>query len=247
MAQSRSCLTDLDLMREFEIWLIGRPDSSALYAALGNARTFTVERAFMRHTFHVSFTSHTGSKRKYCFSVQDAAIKSKWGSHLQKQIIATTNSKQNRGHTKRDKIRQAAEVVSLQVLRDALIPPEEKEEAVPAANRPPARVQRTGSVSVAYPLQQGKAESDLGPLVSGRPANRGEKVKSLVDVKNGKELVLLCRQNSLLPGVLELLQAGLPDTKEVGVDGTNGGQMKISRGVNGTEMDRGVDKRGARV
>lgn len=31
----------------------------------------------------------------------------------------------------------------------------------------------------------------------------------MMDIQTGKELVLLCRQNSLLPGLLEVLQAGV--------------------------------------
>jgi hypothetical protein len=37
----------------------------------------------------------------------------------------------------------------------------------------------------------------------------------MLGVKTGKELVLLCRQNSLLPSLLELLSAGRDDSQAV--------------------------------
>lgn len=166
----------------------------------------------MQHTFQVSFISHLGLKRKYCFSVADASTRTKWGNMLQKQISATTSSKRVTITDTRDKIRLAAEVVSLQVLRDALIPPESKLEENNRSLDRPAGPPRMGSISLTYPMNQGRAESELGPLVPGRPGPRGDAENGMVECKNGKELVLLCRQNSLLPGVLELLQAGLPTT-----------------------------------
>lgn len=169
----------------------------------------------MRHTFHVSFVSHLGLKRKYCFSVSDANTRTKWGNVLQRQINSTTTLKRITVTDHREKIRHAAEVVSLQVLRDALIPPEDKPEEPSRTVEPPPRPQRMGSVSLAYPLNQGRGETQLGPLVPGRVGAKGDANSGMVECKNGKELVLLCRQNSLLPGVLELLQSGLPSAAKV--------------------------------
>lgn len=198
----------------------------------------------MRHTFHVSFLSHTGLKRKYCFSVADAETRAKWGRLLEKQVALACHIKAESEHkpqTTSEAIRTAAESVSLQVLRDALIPPEEKPNpttSIPpptpmgslnpgpfsfaanastltAANaRKPHPRTRAGSVSKTYAHMAGAGETALGPLQPSKVAHKGEgekekeKTSGLMELQTGKELVLLCRQNSLLPGLLELLQVG---------------------------------------
>jgi hypothetical protein len=175
--------------------------NSARYAGLGNSRTFTVERAFMRNTFHVSFFSPTNQKRKYCFSVPNDEMKTKWGQALRKQI-AICKSKSTNPTEKQ--LRQIAEKVSLQVLRDAVIPPDDTS---PQQNRA-----RQGSVSTTYEYTAGRDEKALGPLVP--PTKTGsERTSGLVEIRTGKELVLLCRQNSLLPGLLELLSSGREDVR----------------------------------
>lgn len=201
--------------------LFGRVGANAeRYPGLGNSRAFHVERAFMRHTFQVAFMSPQGQKRKYCFSVPDAAARQKWGSLLSRQIWLTTETKGAVGSTGAGgggagsnaattgtfghggigngngaggmaspayKVRRAAEAVGLQVLRDALIKDggEDGRSAHGHGHTP-----RKASVSAAY----GEGESNGDNKVAG--------------LQTGKELVLLARQNSLLPGVLELLQSG---------------------------------------
>lgn len=256
-------------------------DSSALYAAIGNNRTLTVERAFMRYTFQVAFTSHLGLKRKYCFSVSEQSTHQKWSQALQRQVAATIETKKPDTTHPRAAVRQAAEIVSFQVLRDALIPKEENpsmQGANASTNGRVAKPQRSGSVSVAYPATQGRSEMELGPLVPGRAGHNqvqgssqnsmhgeGEQggavntgkaegtekedcMGGMVDVQSGKELVLLCRQNSLLPGVLELLQSGLPTGPAQ--SGQMGHAEQAGRNVNrgmGTGMgkaERAMSKRG---
>lgn len=182
---------------------------SALYGSIGNIRTFAVERAFMRHTLHVAFVSPTGLKRKYCFSVLDSETRQKWGQLLTRQISTMQTLTSRPIINAQQRIRQAAQAVSLQVLRDALIPPEEKSEPVEKKERD--RLVRAGSVSVTYDQQMGKQEGDLGPLQPSKVVGGSTKQSGLLEVQSGKELVLLCRQNSLLPGLLELLQTGVGD------------------------------------
>ena len=136
----------------------------------------------MRHTFHIAFVSHLGLKRKYCFSVPELAIHAKWQTLLDRQIAATTSA--NAQPTTR--VRRAAEDVALQVLRDAVVPPE--------------TTKRSNSISV---TTGGTREVDL------------DGAGGMVQCLTGKELVLLCRQNSLLPGLLELLQAGVGEEDSV--------------------------------
>jgi hypothetical protein len=158
----------------------------------------------MRHTFQVSFTSPTNLKRKYCFSVSNDETKSKWGQTLQKQI-AICKSKSQASTAKSNELRQVAEKVSLQVLRDAVIP----QDGPQLKGTHPRR----GSVSTTYDQLAGRDEKALGPLQLSKSNTISDRTSGMVDIRTGKELVLLCRQNSLLPGLLELLSAGREDIK----------------------------------
>ena len=100
---------------------------SKLYAGLGNARVFNVERAFMKHTFQVSFSNHLGFKRKYCFSVTERSVLAKWAATLPRQIMLARQATAIVPSTPEQRVRAAAEAVALQVLRDALIPPVQEE------------------------------------------------------------------------------------------------------------------------
>lgn len=177
----------------------------------------------MRHTFQVSFMSHLDQKRKYCFSVPDASSRQRWGQMLTRQVWLTTEKKQGAGAptTPEQRVRRAAEAVGLQVLRDALLPPASKLDKGGLDSTPVSRKtsqstphrehhlrgNRMGSVSVAYAHKylNDESASPVSPLQSGKTQ---EAVSGMVDLQTGKELVLLCRQNSLLPTVLELLQSG---------------------------------------
>lgn len=158
----------------------------------------------MRHTFHVAFVSHTGLKRKYCFSVPDAATRQKLGKLLKRQIAATRAYNSVPVYTIPDRIRRAAEGVSLQVLRDAVLFLDDTDTL--GEGRQTGRP-RSGSVSAAYSVLHAHNEEDLGPLHPSK-GGTGEHQSGLMPIQTGKELVLLCRQNSLLPGLLVLLQAG---------------------------------------
>lgn len=183
---------------------------SALYASLGNARVVNIERQYMKHTFHVAFANHLGVKRKYCFSVSDPSIRARWGTTLQRQVALTrqTRAAASSSSSARDQLRRAADSVALHVLRDALIPPSHEHDPSSSGGSK-GKHERSGSVSMAYqPVVEGE-ERGLGPLVPPQRGTALEGTDGMVECQSGKELVLLCRQNSLLPGVLELLQAGL--------------------------------------
>lgn len=159
----------------------------------------------MRNTFHVSFMSPTDQKRKYCFSVPSDEMKIKWGQVLQKQIAFCKSKSKSHSSPDQKQLRHIAEKVSLQVLKDAVIPPDDTSKQTRA---------RQGSVSTTYEHTAGRDEKALGPLIA--PAKSGsERTSGLVEIRTGKELVLLCRQNSLLPGLLELLSAGRDDVKSM--------------------------------
>jgi hypothetical protein len=185
---------------------------------------FNVERAFMKHTFQVSFSNHLGFKRKYCFSVTERSVLAKWAATLPRQIMLARQATAIVPSTPEQRVRAAAEAVALQVLRDALIPPVQEERATQRDRdrdrerewerdrekldgRP--RLERSGSVSIAYAEVAGKDEKDLGPLIANKPGNATDRTGGMMECQTGKELVLVCRQNSLLPGMLELLRAGV--------------------------------------
>lgn len=175
----------------------------------------------MRHTFQIAFSNHVGLKRKYCFSMNSSASCQKWRELLEKHIKETKGTKSVKGSSSRDVARQAAETVSLQVLRDALIsteeiaqPTEENTAFRPrgnAAAQPESDIgprSRTGSISAVYAQFALKEKYELVSLLPVQGENDMDKTSQKGNTRTGKELVLLCRQNSLMPGLLNLLLAG---------------------------------------
>lgn len=180
----------------------------------------------MAHTFQVSFVNHLNTKRKYCFSVEDAETRRRWGQVLLAQIKrATAERSARRGlpaAPPQRQVRQAAETVALQVLRDALIGQENaaSTSAQPENGSTPSggrggRGGRSGSISTAYAMRAGHGEVGLPHHSAGIVQQLAEKDTGLLDLQTGKELVLLCRQNSLLPMVLSFLQGGVATNSNV--------------------------------
>lgn len=175
----------------------------------------------MRHTFQIAFSNHVGLKRKYCFSMNSFASCQEWRELLEKHIKETKGAKSIKGSSSRDVARQAAEAVSLQVLRDALISTEETAQLTKentafrprgnAAAQPESDTgprSRTGSISAVYAQLALKEEYELVPRQPVQEENDMDKASQKGNARTGKELVLLCRQNSLMPWLLNLLLAG---------------------------------------
>lgn len=148
-----------------------------LYSSLPINKTFSVERAFMNHTFQIAFVNHLGVKRKYLFSLSNIEAKYRWVDTLRTRI---ENSPIEQADTPRPT--RLSDAVSLQVLRDALIPPDEPAPVLankspyhpgrPGFSTPPTSrgrsaagggigLQRSSSISKTYAHGQGKAEADL--------------------------------------------------------------------------------------
>lgn len=148
-----------------------------LYRNLPINKTFSVERAFMNHTFQIAFVNHLGVKRKYLFSLSNAETKYSWVDTLRTKI---ENSPIEQPNTPRPA--RLSDAVSLQVLRDALIAPDEPAPVLatkiplyggrPGFSTPPnsrgrsaaggpGTLQRSSSFSKTYAHGLGKAESDL--------------------------------------------------------------------------------------
>lgn len=158
----------------------------------------------MKHTFNLTFGNHLGRDRKYCFSVPDAELRTKWGVLLPRQTALMRQKKSIPTSSMQQKVRVAAERAGLLVLRDALIPPLSIN---PRHGEDRGRTDRSGSVSVVYPKnsQVGREKGDQAKV----EGTRIEGPHGFMEETTGKEVVLVCRQNSLLPVVLELLQAGV--------------------------------------
>ena len=193
-------------------WISSRDaatDISLLYSRLGNGIPVTIERAFMKHTFQASFTSYTGIQRRYCFSFPDAGTKAKWAAVLPRYISSSVQVNEGRSKDLQSNIRRSAEVVAMRVLRDALTACNNSHAETPTVNNH----RRQESVSAVYSLTQGKEEGDLGSLVPSTPAVP-DTSRAGMELQTGKELVLLVRQNSLLPALLELIQSGALKAEE---------------------------------
>lgn len=151
----------------------------------------------MKHIFQAAFTPQQGKPRKFCFSVPDAAAHAKWGQLLQRQISWATVHKMRVPQSLIDHTRQATEEMSLQVLKDALVMKKtegehEKQEVLASGG---------DDHGIAGNTRKGSASVTLEPKLH----NGHDRAQHPGTTQTGKELVLLCRQNSLLPGILELL------------------------------------------
>lgn len=124
----------------------------------------------MKHTFQLSFVNHVGVKRKYMFSMSDGHLRALWLQELRTGIDACAASLSFHQPTI-SRARQVAASVSLQVLRDALIQPDEpKPNVAPTSSRPSSGNrnapnsnvrQRSNSFSKTYFVGMGRAETDL--------------------------------------------------------------------------------------
>ncbi|GAA5844941.1 hypothetical protein JCM11251_007275 [Rhodosporidiobolus azoricus] len=108
--------------------LIKRGANAPRYQGLPLNKAFSIERGFMQHTFQVSFTNHLDLKRKYMFSTTDGPSRTHWLRLLRERIIAALDAPSPGNRTL-----AAAQAVSIQVLRDVFLPPDEPLATVPAA------------------------------------------------------------------------------------------------------------------
>ncbi|GAA5972645.1 hypothetical protein JCM21900_002368 [Sporobolomyces salmonicolor] len=111
--------------------LIKRGANAPRYQGLPLNKAFSVERAFMQHTFQVSFTNHLDVKRKYMFSTMDPSIRSEWLRIVRERIAAALSTPPPASQAL-----AAAQAVSIQVLRDVFLLPEEPAQVSSAAPSP---------------------------------------------------------------------------------------------------------------
>lgn len=132
----------------------------------------------MKHTFQLSFVNHLGVKRKYMFSLSDGHLRTEWLQDLRAGIDACAASVSYH-QPNVSRARQVASSVSLQVLRDSLIQPDEPRTALTSSGSRPssasrntqanAAKQRSNSFSKTYFVGMGRAETDLNQNPKGTP------------------------------------------------------------------------------
>lgn len=214
-----------------------------LYANLPNTKNFAVERSFMRHTFQVSFTNHIGNKRKYMFSVDDEDTKTEWLTSLSDRVEKTKLAREvmiRKSVILSVKTKLAAEAVALKTLQDSLIAVEEENSHENKRNAPILKENkspgdRKTSVSVRYkitPSLGATGQPTLAPPVMVRQHSHLSQRSQLSQLSHilegsdttdtedstaqtGKDIVLMCRQNSLLPVILGFFQVASGGEEEV--------------------------------
>ena len=90
------------------------------YQGLPLNKAFSIERAFMQHTFQISFVNHLEVKRKYMFSTLSQDVRARWTKGLRERIESCVARP-----PPATRALLAGEMVAVQVLRDALIAPED--------------------------------------------------------------------------------------------------------------------------
>ena len=201
-----------------------------LYTGLPTGSSLTVERAFMKHTFKVEIPAAATSKRVYCFSMAHTDTYGRWANHLPTQVELARQVADRVPVTIRERLRAAANKMATAVLQDALVPSgssttaqspsgislSQQEKGAKLPRPIPLRRTRSGSVSVAYPAQHREEvllanhlpPSNTFPDGTEDATNKTNGRSADEIVQTGKEIVLLCRQNSLLPSIIELLEPG---------------------------------------
>jgi len=128
----------------------------------------------MQNTFQLAFVNHLGVKRKYLYSMEDPFLLDKWTDTLTSQINKRQmTSSVMSPETER---RMAADAIACSMLRDTLLSNEPSPLSSSAELRGGSRASTTQTPS----------------------AKDGEQDKRIL----GKELLHVCIQNSLLPGMI---------------------------------------------
>lgn len=119
------------------------------YQGIPVNKAFSVERAFMQHTFQLTFVNHLDLKRKYLFSFSDGPTRTYWAQALKSRGVSASLPR----------ARAVAEAVSTQVLRDVLIPPE----------APPPSNMLTAGASPRVAAHAPRSAKPLTPTRTGTP------------------------------------------------------------------------------
>ena len=173
--------------------------------------TVTVERAFMTHSFTIT-TGGGGAARKFMLSFENGQKMGAWVDAITSASAQVYERRLQQAGT----MHKAADAIALHVLRETLVDSEEA--AAGLLNRSatlgaPA-LDRAQSTSRHYYAASGagRHERDLGP--GGRHTKGASSLSLRADPSaatgsktlDGQSVITICRQNSLLPFVLDHLQ-----------------------------------------
>ncbi|CAE6499494.1 unnamed protein product [Rhizoctonia solani] len=177
--------------------------NAALYTGLPLSNKFSVERAFMRNTFQVSFVRHTEQPRKYMFSVEGSMVHQQWMNVMRRQIARAVEADASMASVGglSAQSRRAAEAVAVQVLRDTLIAPDDSRKETSSSHRPGFGHARAGSSMLTFGGEGSASGAQPSSIPKGAP-------------RTGHDLVTVCQQNSLLPLVLGFLHSRIDKNKE---------------------------------
>lgn len=136
------------------------------YQGLPLNKAFSVERAFMQHTFQIGFVNHLDVKRKYMFSTLSGEVRASWIKYV-REGIDTAVAKP----LPKNRAILAAEMVAVQVLRDALIAVEEASPLTSFAAPSPrlnTAAPRFGTAGPLLPLLTAPRSARIGTGTSSR-------------------------------------------------------------------------------
>jgi len=200
--------------------------NALLYSGLPLSTSVVVERAFMRNTFQLAFSDMHCDRRRYMFSVDDPVLRHQWAASLKRQVeIATSNHATLVADTGTTKFHLAAEVVAFRVLYESLLCDEFGRNT--RSLSPPPQSPPTNGTLHRFDQQQrsfgaylharsksrsqwyhnsmaGKMEIDLEVPIDDE-IDTVEGMAPSQKMWKGKEIEVLCRQNSSVPGVISCL------------------------------------------
>ena len=202
--------------------------NALLYSGLPQSSSVVVERAFMRNTFQLAFSDMHRDRRRYMFSVDDPVLRHQWAASLKRQVeIASSNYAVLVSDSTTTKFQLAAEAVAFRVLYESLLcddsgrntrslsPPPQSPPPNGTLHRFDAQQQqrsfgaylhaRSKSRSQWYHNSMaGKMEIDLEVPIDDE-TDAAEGVIPPQKMWKGKDIEVLCRQNSVVAGVISCL------------------------------------------
>ncbi|OBZ67110.1 hypothetical protein A0H81_12905 [Grifola frondosa] len=145
------------------MWRSG-PNALA-YSGLPLSSPVMVERAFMRNTFQVAFLNHSGTKRKYMFSVDDPVLRHQWVVSLKQHIDSAssiTSLPSEMSGSSSSRANRAAEDLAFRVLQETLIGTDGSDESSVSPSAIDQALARLTGVSITRTTRSGSVSSMFG-------------------------------------------------------------------------------------
>jgi serine/arginine repetitive matrix protein 2 len=219
--------------------------TALLYSGLPLSSSVVVERAFMRNTFQLAFSDMHCNRRRYMFSVHDAVLRHQWATSLKRQVeIASSNYAALVTDAGATKFQFATEAVTFRVLYESLLC-DELGRNTRSLSPPPQSPSVNGTLH-RFDHQQQQQQRSFGAYLHARSKSRSQWYhnsmagKMEIDLEvpiddetdtaegvappqkmwKGQEIEVLCRQNSVVAGVISYLLQLRSREDLNGVEGT---------------------------